>query len=52
MEDKKQADVFELVEVPTQTALMIKDPEGNVMSESQALVYLLNELRKLNKRIG
>jgi hypothetical protein len=42
---------YKLVDVTTQTAPMIQNPEGKVLSIEQALVELLNGINKLVKKL-
>ena len=51
-EVKEAKNTYELVEVPTETALVIKDNENNkVMNQMEALVLILNELAKIKKAL-
>ncbi len=43
---------FELVEVTTQTAPMIQTPEGKIITDSQAIVMLLNEMKEVKNLVG
>jgi len=43
--------VFELVQVPTQHALMVQTPEGEVIQTEQLLVEIANEVRAIRKGI-
>jgi len=43
MEEKNKS-IYKLVEYPTQTALGIQQPSGEIMSIEQALVDILNKL--------
>ena len=43
---------YQLVEVPTQYAPAIQTPEGDLISDSQAIVMLLNEVKEIKKLIG
>ncbi len=55
-EKKVKAEVetkeFKAVEVTTQTAPMIQTPEGDVISDSQAIVMLLNEMKEVKNLVG
>ena len=52
-EVKKVTGRYELVEVPTQTALMVKDSqEDKVFQESQVLLEILNKLDRIDKNTG
>lgn len=42
---------FELVQVPATFSTAIQNPEGDVLTIEQALVYILNLLRNLDQRI-
>ncbi len=43
--------VFELVNVPTQHALMVQTPEGEVIQTEQLMVDIANEIRAIRKGI-
>tara|TARA_R100000750_G_C2343899_1_gene95425 strand:- start:1924 stop:2130 length:207 start_codon:yes stop_codon:yes gene_type:complete len=44
---------YELVEVPTQTALVVKDNDTDKMyQQEQAMVEILNKLDKIDKNTG
>lgn len=48
--EKEQKSSYELIEVPTQTAIVIKElTTGNLLSESQALAEILNRLVRIEK---
>jgi len=52
-EDKKVENRFELVEVPTETGIFIKDNQNNVVLDDKAvLVEILNELHEIKKNLG
>jgi len=52
-EVKKVTERYELVEVPTQTALMVKDnQEEKVFQETQVLLEILNKLDRIDKNTG
>lgn len=42
---------FVLVQVPTQHTLAVQTPEGDVISQDEALVKILNELQKIKKAL-
>jgi len=44
--------VFTLVEVPTQTTPAIQTPEGEIISEGQGIVMILNEISAIRKLVG
>lgn len=48
----KQAPVFKVTDVVTETAPAIETPEGEFVTEQQAMVMLLNEVREIKKLIG
>ncbi len=48
-EEKKE---FKLVDVTTQTAPMIQGPDGELITDSQALVMLLNEVKEVKNLVG
>ena len=56
MDEDKKAKVevkeFESVEVTTQTAPMIQTPEGKIISDSQAIAILLNEMKEVKNLVG
>ena len=43
--------VFELVKQPTQYALMVETPEGEMITTDQLLVSIANEIRAIKKGI-
>lgn len=43
----KPKEVFEVVEVPTGSALAYKTPEGEIIPMEQLLVNIANELREV-----
>lgn len=49
---EEQKEAYNLVKVPTGETLAIQDEEGNILSFEYAIVYLLNELKKIKKLIG
>ena len=51
-EEKKSEEVFKLIEVTTQTAPAIQTPKGEIISEGQGIVMLLNEVSEIKKLIG
>ena len=52
-EVKKVTERYELVEVPTQTSLMVRDnQEEKVFQESQVLLEILNKLDRIDKNTG
>jgi len=51
-EEKKSEEVFKLVEVTTQTAPAIQTPTGDLISDAQGIVMLLNEVTEIKKLIG
>jgi len=44
-------DEYTLVQVPTNHALAVETPEGEIVSQEQAIVLILNQLRELNKKL-
>jgi len=50
VEEVKTKDLFQLVEVPTGSAVAIKTPEGKVIAQEYALVEVLNILKKLRNK--
>jgi len=51
-EKKPKPSEYELVQVPTEHVLAVKDPEGKVMSMEQATVEILNTVQKIRELIG
>ena len=53
VKEEKTNERYELVEVPTQTALMVKDnQEEKVFQETQVLLEILNKLDRIDKNTG
>jgi len=50
--ETKEEPSFKLVEVTTQTAPAIQTPEGDIISEGQGIVMLLNEVKEIRKLVG
>ena len=50
VEEKEK--VFELVNVPTQHTLAVQTPEGEIISTDQAVVEVLNTVKRLEKAIA
>lgn len=50
--DKNKAKEYALVEVPTAYGIAIQTPEGNVLSNEQASVLILNKLDEIKKVLG
>ena len=48
---KEEKEVFKLVEVTTQTQPAIQDPQGNLMTDSEGIVKLLNDVQKLKENL-
>ena len=48
---KEEKEVFKLVEVTTQTAPAIQDPQGELMTEAQGIVKLLNDVQELKENL-
>ena len=53
-ETKKEVEFkeFKLVEVTTKTAPAVQTPDGKIISESQLLVDLANEIREVKNLVG
>lgn len=51
-ETKKEKDVFRLVEVTTQTAPAIQTPSGELITDSQAIILLLNKVEEIKNLVG
>ena len=50
--DKEEVKEYKLVEVPTQTAIMIQTPDEKIMTPEQALVELLNKVNGIVEILG
>lgn len=52
-EEKKPKTSFEVVEVPTQTALMVRDTRSDaILEDKQVLAEILNKLDNIEKNTG
>lgn len=51
-EKPKELDEVELTEVVTETGLAFRLPTGEIVNESQYLVWLGNLMWKINKSVG
>ena len=51
-EKKRKENVFEVVKVPTDHTIMIQTPEGELMTNEQALAKCLQELSEIKKVLG
>jgi len=51
-EEPKEVKEFKVVEVSTASAPAIKTPEGEYISEAQAIVMLLNEVKEVKNLVG
>lgn len=49
---EKEVRQYEVVEVTTQTAPAIQTPEGNFITDSEAIVMLLNEMKEVKNLVG
>jgi hypothetical protein len=49
--EKIEKDKYELVQVPTGSALAIQKPNGEVISQEQAVVEILNLVKDIAKAI-
>lgn len=49
--EEKPKDEYVLVEVPTGSALAVQKPDGNVISNEQAVVEILNIVKDIKKAI-
>ncbi len=49
---KEEVKEFKVVEVTTQTAPAIQTPKGDLISEAQALVMILNEVKEVKNLVG
>jgi len=49
--EEKKSEEYELVQVPTGSALAIKRPDGEVISQEQAIVEILNLVKDIAKII-
>lgn len=53
MAEKKTEDkTYKLVEVPTQTGIVVQDKEGKNLGQMEVLVEILNKLDKIEKEIA
>jgi len=50
--EKKEQEMFSLVDVPTQHTTAVKTPEGEVIVIEEAIVKILNSIEELKKQIG
>jgi len=51
-EEKKEANEFELIEVPTQMGLAFRDNSNeSILDQNQLLLGIANDLRKLKKSL-
>lgn len=48
---EKESENYELVQVPTGSALAIQKPNGEVISQEQAIVEILNLVKDIAKAI-
>lgn len=52
MEKKEEKETnYELVQVPTNHVIAIQTPEGEVITQEQAIVQILNDIREIKKKI-
>ena len=53
IENKELKNTYELAEVPTQTAIVIRNiVTGDVMSEAQALAQILNDINIIKRSVA
>ncbi len=52
VKEVKEVPVYKLVEVTTQTAPAIQTPEGELITNEQAVVMLLNEVKEIKNLVG
>jgi hypothetical protein len=53
IENKELKNTYELAEVPTQTAIVIRNMvTGDVMSEAQALAQILNDINIIKRSVA
>jgi hypothetical protein len=53
IENKELKNTYELDEVPTQTAIVIRNMvTGDVMSEAQALAQILNDINIIKRSVA
>ena len=48
---EKNNEVYEIVEVPTQTSMAIKKPNGEIVDLYSGVVEILNELQEIKKAV-
>lgn len=51
-EEKKGKEIFVAVQVPTNHTIAIQTPEGEVISQEQALAKVLNDLNEIKTLLG
>jgi len=51
-EKKEELEKYNLVELPTQTGVFVKDDNETVYDEKAMLCKILNEITKLRKALG
>ena len=50
---KEKKERFELVEVPTETGIFVRDNSNeSVLNDKAVLVEILNKLEEINKQLG
>lgn len=52
IKEVKEKKVYELVQVPTGSALAIQTPTGDILNTEQALVEVLNKLDLITKAVA
>lgn len=51
MPKKEKDETYQLIEVPTQTTLAVKTPEGEVWDINRAIVELLNKVDEMLEQL-
>jgi hypothetical protein len=51
VEEKKQEE-FKLVDVATEFGKAIQTPTGELVSDTQLLIWIANEISKMSKKLG
>lgn len=52
IKEVKEKKIYELVQVPTGSALAIQTPTGDILNTEQALVEVLNKLDLITKAVA
>lgn len=52
VKEVKEVPVYKLVDVTTQSTPAIQTPEGKLISDSEGIVMLLNEVKQIKNLVG